>query len=127
MLTEFRERKRLLWREEGQAIRTSLPSSPSACHLPERDGVLACGLSPGIGGGLPHPLFLHGSVFPAWGASPCRNGSGRGGGREHPLSGQLGARGAACAAGERALGFQDQIRPQRPGSFVTVGWRVVQS
>ena len=74
-----------------------------------------------VGWALPHPLFLRGSVLPAWGASPCRNGSGRGGGR------QPGSRAATCAAGERALGFQDQIRIQQPGSFVPVGWRVVQS
>lgn len=33
-----------MWTEESQAIRTSLPSSLGACHLPERDGAPSSGL-----------------------------------------------------------------------------------
>ena len=72
-----------VWREESQAIRTSLPSSLGTCHVPERDGALCSGLwseprnsETGwtrVGWALSHPLYLHRSVLPAWGASPCRN------------------------------------------------------
>ena len=94
-------------------------------HLPEGDGALGTGLwfeprnwrKGGWGGvrwAVLHLLYIHGSSFLAWVPLPAepvtvRKGSRKSRGGEHPMGGQLGSQVTSCAAGEKALGFQDQI------------------
>lgn len=63
-------------------------------------------------------FFIHsglGSSFLAWGASPCRVSYSKKGEQvelgegRHPVDGQLGSQVTSFAAGEKALGFQEQI------------------
>lgn len=123
-----------MWTEESQAIRTSLPSSLGACHLPERDGAPSSGLwseprnrrqaGLGLDGHCPILCTFTGLSFRLGVLLPAETGVGGAGVGNIP---QLGPQAAACAAGGKSPWFPGSDPTTAAWQFVTVGWRAVQS
>lgn len=114
-----------MWREESQAIRTSLPSSLGTCHVPERDGASCSGLwseprnrrraGLGLDGHCPILCTFTGLSFRPGVLLPAETGVGGAGVGNIPRS-AVGSQAAARAAGGKSPWF--------PGSDpITAAWQ----